>query len=144
MGRYSLTDIRHQSGAAAELYVAARLAEIGYGVLWPFMTQSRYDLVIEEGDRFYKVQVKKASWSRSGNFKYLQARITGKNLLTNTPYTVKDLDIFAFTDMDRIWLARFDEIEGMTSVCLGSTNPKYKPQTKYNAEAWLVKWDATH
>lgn len=129
---------RFKSGAAAELYVAARLTALGYTVLWPFVTQSRYDLVAERDGVFQKIQVKKATSSRTGNFDYLQARLSGKNKQTNTPYKREDVDVFAFTDMDRIWIASYDEIGHQTSVCLDSTNPEYKPQTSYDAKKWLL------
>lgn len=129
---------RFKSGAAAELYVAARLTDMGYTVLWPFITQSRYDLVAEKNGVFQKIQVKKATSSTTGNFQYLQARLSGKNKITNTPYKAEDVDVFAFTDMDRIWIAPYEEIGHQTSVCLDSTNPKYKPQTKYDAKKWLL------
>lgn len=132
-------DLRHRNGAAAELFVAAKLTEQGYNVLCLLTTQSRYDLVAEDKEgRFLKIQIKKASWSKTGNFQYLQARISGKNKLTNTPYKAKDVDEFAFTDMKRIWFAHFQEVGHLTSVCLDSTNPDYKPQTKYDATKWLA------
>jgi hypothetical protein len=133
-------DLRHRNGAVAELFVAAAYAKQGYNILWPMLTQSRYDFVAEDKEgRFIKVQVKKASWSKTGPYKYLQVRITGKNKQTNTPYKKGDVDEFAFTDLNRIWAARFNEVGNLTSVCLDSTNPKYRPKTKYDAKTWLLK-----
>ncbi len=126
------------TGSAAELYVAARMVEKGYTVLWPLMTQSRYDIVIEKGGVFQTIQVKKATASKTGEFVYLQARLSTRNKGSRPKYESGEFDLFAFTDMERIWLAPFSELEGCTSVCLGSTNPRYKPQTKYCAEEWLV------
>lgn len=132
-------DIRHRSGAAAELFVAAKLTQQGYNVLWPLTTQSRYDLVAEDNEgRFIKIQIKKASWSTTGKYQYLQARITGKNKQTNTPYKSSDIDEFAFTDMKTIWFATFKEVGHLTSVCLASTNPTYKRHTKYNPDSWIA------
>lgn len=128
---------RFASGASAELYVAHSLVEEGYNILWPLLTQSRYDLVAEKDGKFLKIQVKKATWSKSGNYNYLQARISGKNKLTNTPYKKEDVDFFAFTDNNCIWFAPFEDVEGLTSVCLSSDNPKYSPQTKYQPDLWL-------
>lgn len=139
MGDDALMDIRHRNGAIAELFVAAAYAKQGYNILWPMITQSRYDFVAEDSEgRFLKVQVKKASWSKTGPYKYLQARITGKNKQTNTPYKKGDVDEFAFTDLETIWCAHFDEVGYLTSVCLASTNPKYKPQTSYDADKWKM------
>lgn len=131
-------DQRHMNGAAAEMFVASKLIEIGYGVFLPVATQSRCDLVIETQDGFKKVQVKKATSTLTGKYFYLQARISGKNKETSTPYTNKDVDIFAFTDMHNLWLAPFEQVGHLTSVCLSSSNPDYKPQTDYNAESWRI------
>lgn len=129
---------RFRSGVSAELFVASKLSEQGYNILWPLITQSRYDLVIEKDGLFQKVQVKKATYSLTGTYRYLQARLSGKNKQTNTPYQAKDVDLFAFTDMQSLWIAPFNEVGHLTSVCLHSSNPNYKPQTKYEASKWLL------
>lgn len=131
-------DVRHRNGAVAELFTAAKIADKGWNILYPLVTQSRYDIVIEKDNIFYKVQIKKATWSTTGKFKYLQARLSGKNKLTHTPYKREDVDYFAFTDLERVWMFPYEEIGHQTSVCLGSTNPNYKPQTSYRAEEWLI------
>lgn len=130
----SLTlDLRHASGQAAELLVATRLAQQGYIVSKPWLTQCRYDLIFEGGGAFWSVQVKKASWSKAGKHSYLQARLDrGKKRLD------PQVDYFAFTDGERTWMVHSDELKGMTSVCLGSDNPAYKPRDKYDPELWLL------
>lgn len=130
--------INHMSGSAAELYVASRLAEKGYNVLWPLMTQSRYDIVIEKDGQYQSIQVKKATASKTGPYTYLQARLSSRNKNSRPKYEEGEFDFFAFTDMQRVWLAPFSELSGQTSVCLGSSNPTYKPHTKYNAKDWLI------
>jgi len=138
MGDDALMDIRHKNGAVAELFVATQLAVRDFSIYWPLITQSRCDLVVEKDGSFAKVQIKKATWSKTGNYQYLQARVIGKNKLTNTPYQSKDVDVFIFTDLERIWIVPFEEIEGFTSVCLDSSNPTYKPRTKYDPRKWLL------
>ncbi len=49
-----------------------------------------------------------------------------------------DVDYFAITDNNRVWWIPYNEIGHQTSVCLDSTNPKYKPQTKYDAKKWIL------
>lgn len=129
---------QHLSGAIAELYVAGVLAKKGYTILWPHGTQCRYDLAIEKAGVFSSVQVKKASWSTTHAFQYLQARISSRNKICRPKYEAGEFDLFAFTDLKTVWLAPFKELEGNTSVCLSSTNPKYKPQTKYDASSWII------
>lgn len=130
---------RFISGVSSELYVAHKLTALGYEIFFPLMTQSKADFIAMKDSVCYKVQVKKASWSTTWSFQYLQARIHGIGKRDpNKFYTNEDVDFFAITDNDRVWWIPFNEIGHQTSVCLGSTNPKYKPQTKYRAEEWLL------
>lgn len=128
----------HHNGHVAELYVAYRLAYEGYSIHWPSTAQSRYDLLLgNEKNEYARVQVKKASWSQSGPYQYLQARIKSRNI-GGKLYSADEIDLFAFTDLNKVWIAPIVELEEQTSVCLGSTNPEYKSQTKYDSSKWLL------
>ena len=121
------------------MYVAYKLVSLGYEIFFPLMTQSKADFIALKDGQLYKVQVKKASWSTTHQFQYLQSRIHGKGKRDPKKwYAKEDVDIFAITDNERVWWIPYEEIGHQTSVCLGSTNPKYKPQTKYKAEDWLI------
>lgn len=127
------------SGASSELYVAHKLIENGYEIFFPVMTQSKVDFIAMKNNKTIKVQVKKASWSKAQQFEYLQSRIHGKSKRDNKKYYSKEeIDYFAITDNERVWWIPYEEIGYQTSVCLGSTNPNYKPSTKYKAEEWLI------
>jgi hypothetical protein len=54
-------------GERSEAHVLAALLQAGYVVLLPFGDNQRYDLVIEEGGTFRRVQVKTARRSRRSN-----------------------------------------------------------------------------
>ncbi len=102
-------------------------------------TGNRCDFVIFKKGKAQKVQVKKATWSVAGKYKYLQARVSTRKKESRPKYTKEDFDLIVFIDNNHdIWVASFDDVEGMTSVCLASTNPKYKPQTSYSANRWKV------
>lgn len=131
-------DVMHHSGHITELYAAYFLADRGYNILWPLKTQSKYDLVIEKDGKLSKIQVKKASWSKSGAFEYLQARLAKGKRTTDLHYEETDVDYFLITDRKRVWLIPYEDINGMKSVCLGSTNPNYNPYTKYDPYKWLL------
>lgn len=49
-------------GDVCEAYVMARLLELGFTVLRPVGDNCRYDLVIERGGDFKRVQCKTATW----------------------------------------------------------------------------------
>ena len=130
---------RFVSGVSSELFVAHKLTELGYEVFLPVMTQSKVDFLVMKNNQVLKVQVKKASWSTTHEFQYLQARIHGKSKRDPSKfYTKDDVDYFAITDNEKVWWIPYEEIGHQTSVCLGSTNPNYKPQTKYEASKWLL------
>lgn len=130
---------RFASGVSSELFAAHKLTQLGYEIFFPLMTQSKADFLALKDGKVFKVQVKKASWSTTHQFKYLQARIHGKSKRDPRKfYTKQDVDIFAITDNERLWFIPFEDIGHQTSVCLDCTNPNYKPQTKYNAEGWLL------
>lgn len=130
---------RFVSGVSSELFVAHKLVAEGYEIFFPIMTQSKADFIALKNGKCLKVQVKKASWSTTWTFKYLQARIHGKGKRNpEKMYTSDDVDYFAITDNERVWWIPYEEIGHQTSVCLDSTNPKYRPQTKYDARKWLV------
>lgn len=102
-------------------------------------TQSRCDFVVEKDNVFSKVQVKTATWSRAGPFKYLQVRLSSSNKNLRKYYTKEDFDLLAVADGNRLWIAPFSQIEGKTSLCLESTNPnysKYKKGKDYNPADW--------
>ena len=129
---------KHKTGVSTELYVAHLLAEKGYGVYFPFLTQSRHDLVVSFDNLFFKVQVKTATWSKTGPYQYLQCRLVSRNKYRRA-YTEDDVDIFVFVDdTKRVWMCSFDDLKGLTSVCLDSTNPKYRPKKKYDSNKWRI------
>jgi hypothetical protein len=53
---------RKTKGDVTEAYLTARLLELGYTVLKPVGDNARYDLVIERGGCFHRVQCKTATW----------------------------------------------------------------------------------
>ena len=132
-------DFRHQTGLSAELYTASYFAAQGYDVFWPMQTQSRADFLVFKDDKYIKVQCKKATWSKTGTYKYLQCRLTNRNKGAKPKYTAEDFDVLVMTDLESIWVTDFSEISELTSVCLASTKENYKPQTKYDSRKWKVK-----
>lgn len=83
------------------------------------MSQSRADFAIcKRGGPVLKVQVKKATWSKSGKGSYLQTRLVSRNLPRRF-YKPGDFDVLAVVDGDgRMWLYSFDEVKDKTSLSL--------------------------
>ena len=130
---------RFVSGLSAELYTASYFARQGYEIFWPLVTQSKSDYLIFKDGQALKIQSKKATWSKTGNYSYLQTRLTNSNFKDRPRYLKGDFDLLAITDYKNIWVIPFNEIEGLTSLCLGSTKQDYKPQTQDDAKKWIVE-----
>lgn len=129
----------HLTGLSSELYAASWFSRKGWEVYFPLATQSRCDFLVETKGAYKKVQVKTASWSKSGKFKYLQVRLSSQGPTKRKFYDETDFDYIVFVDYPRIWVAPFSEIEGKTSICLDSTNPEYKIRDKsYDPDSWRL------
>lgn len=128
------------NGTTAELYAASYFSELGYSIYWPMMTQSRCDFVIEKDGQFLKVQVKKATWSQIGAFKYLQCRLKNRNKHA-VWYEEGDYDLLVFiSDEKELWVAPFEEVNKLVSVCLKGSKEGYKPRSRlYDPETWKAR-----
>lgn len=131
--------IQFRQGFVTELEIAKYFAEQQYEIYWPLLTQSKADLIIVKGKEKKLVQCKKATWSQTGAYKYLQCRVSSRNKTPNPKYELEDFDIMAVSDGDgKLWIVPVEEVVDKTSLCFLSTNPDYKPETKYDANSWRI------
>lgn len=85
-------------------------------------------MVVEKDGVFQKVQVKTATWSKSGKFSYLQCRTQTTNAVKRH---IRDcVDVLCIVDEHTLWAIPTSEITS-TNISLGTTNPVKKPN----------KWD---
>lgn len=85
-----------KKGNVVEIKVAAKLAEKGYVVSLPLVS-SRYDLVAEKENKFFRIQCKKGR-TRNGYVIFdtntiSRSKVTNEN--TRTYYSKNDIDMFA-------------------------------------------------
>lgn len=136
-------DHSHLKGLANELLAANHFAEQGYQIYFPLATQSKCDFIIERDSKLQKVQVKTAAWNKPPRspHKYLQCRLVSRNQQGYKGfYKEGDFDVIVFVSPEkRMWTCYYEDIAGLTSVCLDSDNPYYKVRTdKYNPSSWKV------
>ena len=138
IGRPRISGLRpeHFLGAANEHRVASFFLAQGFAVYWPAVQQSHVDFVAGVDAALLRVQVKTGTWSKSGKFKYLQARLL--------PYGVRKADrefspsqmydlLVVVTDIGW-WMIPADRID-TTDLCLASTGPKeYRRWDAYRVE----------
>jgi len=100
-------------GDWAELRVASKIRKMDYTVLVPFTEGEQYDLGVDTGDRFVRVQVKYAKLQDDGTMKVsclgTNSSKTGNN---TTFYTEDQIDgIAAFCgDLEQCFWIPFDEM----------------------------------
>ena len=105
---------RHLSGVTAELFAAYRLSSVGYRIYYPFLTQSKCDLLIEDPlGNYYKVQVKKATKSSANGYQFIQVRLGGCG---RSNYIEGDFDYLAMVYEDRLWLFPWSYTKDKTSM----------------------------
>jgi hypothetical protein len=106
-------NLQHRTGAAAELFTAYRLTELGHSVYFPTLTQSKCDLVVEIDGGFKKVQVKKATKSEARGHQFIQVRLGGCG---RQEYVDGDFDLLAMVYEERLWLFPWEFVKGNKSM----------------------------
>jgi hypothetical protein len=119
-----MADLKRK-GDLAELMVAADLARQGYRIAFPYGEDSTFDLLVERGDRWERVQVKFAA-SRNGALE-VRARthsLTNGRVMQTTLYTCEHIEWLAAWDSvtDQCFYVPTDELgTGMTMLTLRLT-----------------------
>ena len=85
-----------QKGITTEIFVAARLLQLGYNVSQPFCQDSKYDLIVDANNHLYRLQVKTARQINEDTILF-NCRSTTKNSQTNKSryYQENEIDYFA-------------------------------------------------
>lgn len=85
-----------QKGITTEMFVAARLLQLGYNVSQPLCQDSKYDLIVDVNNKLLRLQVKTAR-PLSEKIIVFNCRSTTKNSQTNKSryYQEDEIDYFA-------------------------------------------------
>ena len=85
-----------QKGITTEMFVAAKLLQLGYNVSQPFCQDSKYDLIVDVNNKLYRLQVKTARAITEDTILF-NCRSTTKNSQTNKSryYLDSEIDYFA-------------------------------------------------
>ncbi len=131
---------RHLHGKITEMKAITYYLENGFEIFYPITVPGKADFIIVQKGLCKKIQVKKPTWSRSGKHAYLQCRLTDKRIKDGSMYSDGDWDeLIMISDDGGIWVAPWEDVKGLTSVCLDGTKPGYKPTSDlYNPETWRI------
>jgi len=92
MSCYGMLHLTRQRGALAELLVAYRFLEAGRLVSWP-LVPCAYDLLVDGGDRIYRVQVKQAHIQGDMPEHWRVGLTKRRNTKPDRPQAVTSLDL---------------------------------------------------
>ena len=110
------------------MYVAYRLSQLGYQIYFPFLTQSKCDLVVEIDGELKKVQVKTASKSQAKGHPFIQIRLAGNENCHD--YKDGDFDLLAMVYQGRLWIFPWEFVKDKTSMSFSIFEPQGKPALK--------------
>jgi hypothetical protein len=109
-----------QKGAAAELAIAHKAADLGVGVLKPLTGGERYDLIFETGSRLYRVQCKYARLHGDTVVVRCYSTRRAREGLRKRTYHADEVDLIAAycPELDRCFVACVDQFDGRTQLDL--------------------------
>ena len=116
----------HFLEAINEHKAAAYFMEKGYSVFWPAVQQSLHDFIIHNNDEGFKtVQVKTASWNRSGRNGYLQCRTRMKG--GGPPKS----DLFVVVHDNSVWVIPSSKIKSSNLSLMSTLGDKHYGWTSF-------------
>lgn len=105
--------------------VGAYYIGLGRQVFWPLVRNGPVGLVVEAPEGLHRVQVKTATWSKSGRFSYLQARIRSSNREITAQSGAYDLVAVVYEH--ELWIIPAAAIHP-TNICLRGSRPGRKDE----------------
>jgi hypothetical protein len=126
-----LVDSRRR-GALAELLCAYRFVEAGRLVSWPLIPCT-YDLIVDGGDRLYRVQVKQAHQvQHEHGFGTWRVRLTKRNERGDKPVLLTDLDVLCVvTTVDAVFVIPVEACASPVDGRYLNARVQIGPESKY-------------
>jgi hexokinase len=122
-----------KKGIGTELLCAVKFIERGYIVSVPYGNNSRYDIVVDLGGLFIRVQCKTASLNKNGSY-----TISTSNMVSTTTqrkvkhYTKNQIDFIGSIIEDMLVLIPVSEIEKTKSKIFRTELPKHGTKSNCN------------
>lgn len=123
-------------GKLAESFVLAHLIRAGKEVLFPYSDNSRYDLVVDEGGKFTRIQCKFGKYLNGAvRFKTSKSQRNG----TYRKYTPDEIDYFGVycPENDQSYLVPVGEVCNLAEVALRVEEPG---RNQYKTIRWAKNY----
>lgn len=114
-----------QKGIITELLIATKFTEMGYIISLPLGNAARYDLIIDTGNKIYKVQCKTAKLKENGSYVVStcnKVSTTTKRVVKH--YTTDQIDFLASIIENNLIVIPVSEIETSRSKVFRVSVPK--------------------
>lgn len=115
-----------KQGDLGESRAIYELTKMGYTILVPLTDSDKYDLVINNGSGFLRVQVKTTKYKSSGGYQ-VNLVTSGSTPRSNTRRLREDDDydiLFVLNEEDRCWFIPTEHITATQALIVGTE--KYK------------------
>lgn len=123
-----------RKGDETEGIILGRLMRLGVSVAVPFGDSDRYDLMVDDGDRIYRVQCKTGSWvNGSVRFNLYTSTVNAEGRV-DSDYTAEDIDVYAVYSEETnevYWIPIEDTGKGEMRLRVKDPHPK-APKSKIN------------
>lgn len=113
-------DITQQKGKLIELHCIMDLIQLGFRCLTPVDDSSKYDVVVDLGNRFVRIQCKSSCWAKDtaqANVAFEMhtcRQTTNTQKTTRYKYTKDDIDYFYTWFNGQGYLVSIEEAKGIT------------------------------
>lgn len=84
-----------RKGDETEGIILGRLMKLGVSVAVPFGDSERYDLIVDDETRFYRVQCKTGSWINGSVRFNLYTSTVNSDGRVDSDYTAEEIDVYA-------------------------------------------------
>lgn len=135
-----------QKGDITELEIVLAFTKLGYDVLLPYGDRNRYDLVVDIGNKFIRIQCKAATKKDNGRYYILSCKSSHRKngKCVSHIYSKEQIDYFATTINNKQYLIPVEECN--SSKILRISSPKNNQRKNivyadnYLLEEVVKKW----
>lgn len=135
-----------QKGDITELEIILAFTKLGYNVLLPYGDRNRYDLVVDTGNKFIRIQCKTATKKDNGNYYIISCKSSHRKngKCVSHPYFKNEIDYFATTINKKQYLIPVEECNSSKILRISSPKNSQKKNItfadNYLLEEVVKKW----